>query len=184
MNDKLNQITIDAMIKVRSLLTAVALTAALTGFAYKPAGNKIATPWGEKIDPQNVWQEYPRPIMERGEWKNLNGLWDYAITDKTAKAPAAYEGEILVPFPVESSLSGVGKTVGDRKALWYQRQFTVPGRWKGKDVMLNFGGVDWQCDVWVNGIKVGSHKGGYSPFSLNITPALSSNGDNRLTVRV
>ena len=172
------------MIKVRSLLTAVALTAALTGFAYKPAGNKIATPWGEKIDPQNVWQEYPRPIMERGEWKNLNGLWDYAITDKTAKAPAAYEGEILVPFPVESSLSGVGKTVGDRKALWYQRQFTVPGRWKGKDVMLNFGGVDWQCDVWVNGIKVGSHKGGYSPFSLNITPALNSNGDNRLTVRV
>ena len=165
-------------------MTAVVMATALTGFAYKPAGDKIATPWGEKIDPQNVWQEYPRPIMERGDWKNLNGLWDYAIVDKNASRPSGFEGEILVPFPVESSLSGVGKNVGENQALWYKRSFTVPSQWKGKDVMLNFGGVDWECDVWVNGVKVGGHKGGYSPFSLNVTPALNAKGDNELVVRV
>ena len=150
---------------------------------WQPAGNKIKTEWAEKIQVNNVLPEYPRPIMERGEWKNLNGLWKYAITNRGEKEPAAYEGDILVPFAVESSLSGVGKLVGENKELWYNRTFTVPANWKGKSILLHFGAVDWQADVWVNGIKVGRHTGGFTPFSFDVTPVLKK-GDNQLTVNV
>jgi beta-galactosidase/beta-glucuronidase len=150
---------------------------------WQPAGNKIKTEWAEKIQVNNVLPEYPRPIMERGEWKNLNGLWKYAITNRGEKEPAAYEGDILVPFAVESSLSGVGKLVGENKELWYNRTFTVPANWKGKSILLHFGAVDWQADVWVNGIKVGRHTGGFTPFSFDVTPVLKK-GDNQLTVKV
>ena len=167
----------------KSALAALLLASAPAVMAWTPAGDKIKSTWAEQIDPQNVWQEYPRPIMERNDWKNLNGLWDYAIVPVDASRPESFEGEILVPFAVESSLSGVGRTVGQDQALWYNRTFTVPTAWKGKDVMLNFGAVDWKCDVWVNGVKVGSHTGGFTPFSMNITPALAK-GNNELTVRV
>lgn len=122
--------------------------------------------------------------MERTQWKNLNGLWQYAIVPEKSLTPGAWQGDILVPFAVESSLSGVGKTVGRDQALWYTRTFTVPSDWKGQDIMLNFGAVDWKCDVWVNDIKVGGHTGGYTPFSLNITSALKAKGENTVTVRV
>ena len=122
--------------------------------------------------------------MERTQWKNLNGLWQYAIVPEKALTPGEWQGDILVPFAVESSLSGVGKTVGRDQALWYTRTFTVPSEWKGEDIMLNFGAVDWKCDVWVNDIKVGGHTGGYTPFSLNITSALKAKGENTVTVRV
>lgn len=168
---------------LKSSLTVLLLASAPAMMAWTPAGDKIKTSWAETLDPQTVWQEYPRPIMERNDWKNLNGLWDYAIVPAEASRPASFEGEILVPFAVESSLSGVGRTVGQKQALWYNRTFTVPTAWKGKDVMLNFGAVDWKCDVWVNGVKVGSHTGGFTPFSMNITPALTK-GNNELTVRV
>lgn len=170
--------------KKKLLLVCGAILFSSAVFAqWKPAGNKIKTDWAEKINPANVLPEYPRPIMERGEWKNLNGMWEYAITAK-GKAPKKYDGQILVPFAVESSLSGVGKTVGRDKELWYQRTFTVPGAWKGRNVMLNFGAVDWKADVWVNDIKVGQHTGGYTPFSLDITSALNAKGDNKLVVKV
>ena len=84
--------------------------------AYKPAGNNIMTTWGENIDPANIWQEYPRPIMEREDWQNLNGLWDYAIVSKDSPRPKEWQGEILVPFCAESALSGVGKEVGEENA--------------------------------------------------------------------
>ena len=87
---------------------------------WKPAGDKIKTPWGEQLNPKNVLPEYPRPIMERQDWKNLNGSWNYAITKKGEPAPNNYQGEILVPFAVESSLSGVGKTINEHQELWYQ----------------------------------------------------------------
>lgn len=164
----------------KSILIAV-LTASIATSAFaqwKPAGDKIKTKWAEQVNPENVLPEYPRPVMERGEWKNLNGLWNYAITEKGA-APSAYEGQILVPFAIESSLSGVGKKVGPDKELWYQRTFTVPASWKGKKVMLNFGAVDWKADIWVNDIKVGQHTGGFTPFSLDITAALATKGDNK-----
>lgn len=143
----------------------------------------IATPWSETVTPDNVWQQYPRPMMARQQWKNLNGEWDYAILPVGSATPAEYDGTILVPFPVESYLSGVGRTVGNKNELWYRRCFTVPAEWTGEHVNLNFGGIDWQADVWVNDVLVGSHKGAYSPFSLDITEALVA-GDNKLTVRV
>jgi beta-galactosidase/beta-glucuronidase len=143
------------------------------------------TTWGENIDVNNVWNEYPRPIMERTQWVNLNGLWDYAITDALQKdAPATFDGEILVPFCVESALSGVGKSVSAAQELWYQRKFTLPKNWNKDNILLNFGAVDWKCDVWVNGTKVGSHSGGYAPFSIDITNAVARKGENTLTVCV
>lgn len=159
------------------------LLAATASAQWQLADNKISTKWAEEINPSNVLPEYPRPIMERNEWQNLNGLWNYAITPK-GKTPDSYEGKILVPFAVESSLSGVGKTVGTEKELWYQRSFTVPSTWKGKKILLNFGAVDWKADIWLNNIKVGQHTGGYTPFSLDITTALASKGDNTLVVKV
>ena len=127
--------------------------------------------------------EYPRPQMVRPQWSNLNGQWNYAILDREEDYDIP-QGQILVPFAVESRLSGVQKQVGPEKALWYQRSFTVPKQWKGKRVLLHFGAVDWQADVWVNGQKAGVHTGGYAPFSFDITDLLRKNGKQDLKVKV
>ncbi|HHU96300.1 MAG: glycoside hydrolase family 2 TIM barrel-domain containing protein [Bacteroidota bacterium] len=150
---------------------------------WQPAGDKLKTKWASQIDVNNVWVEYPRPIMERGDWLNLNGLWKYAIQPVDKQKPASFEGDILVPFAIESSLSGVQKRVGKENELWYQREFTIPSKWKNSKVLLHFGAVDWKADVWVNDVKVGQHIGGYTPFSFDITPALAS-GSNTLVVKV
>ncbi|HYG40950.1 MAG TPA: glycoside hydrolase family 2 TIM barrel-domain containing protein [Cytophagales bacterium] len=155
-----------------------------TNAQWKPAGDKIKTDWAGKINPSNVLNEYPRPIMDRGEWMNLNGLWDYTITSVGEALPSDYSGKILVPFPVESSLSGVMKTVGEGNELVYRRTFDVPAKWKGKNILLHFGAVDWKADVWVNEIKAGTHTGGYAPFSFDITPLLNKTGSQKLVVRV
>ncbi|MBR1766624.1 MAG: beta-galactosidase [Bacteroidales bacterium] len=164
-----------------ALFAALALTATAQ---WAPAGDKIKTTWADQVNPQNVLPEYPRPILERDTWVNLNGLWDYAILDKGRVEPSTYDGQILVPFCVESSLSGVQKEVSDQQELWYHRQFEVPAAWKGKHVMLNFGAFDWQADVYVNDIMIGSHKGGYAAFSFDITPYLNKKGSQKLVVRV
>lgn len=166
-----------------AVLIAAASVAAISYSQDKLPSPPISTTWGEKVTPQNVWQQYPRPMMTRQDWKNLNGEWNYAILPVGSAVPAKYDGKILVPFPVESSLSGVGRAVGDKNELWYQRSFTIPSDWKDSEINLNFGGVDWKADVWVNDIYVGGHKGAYSPFSLNITDALTD-GENQLIVRV
>ena len=150
---------------------------------WKPAGDQIKTVWAEQVNPQNPLPEYPRPILVRSEWQNLNGLWDYAILAKGSGLSAKFDGKILVPFAIESSLSGVQKKVGQANELWYQRDFAVPAAWKNKRVLLNFGAVDWKADVWINGIKIGSHQGGYTAFSFEITPFLKSE-KQQLTVRV
>ena len=151
---------------------------------WKPAGDKIKTDWASQINPANVLPEYPRPIMERSDWKNLNGLWNYAVINKGEHLPAEFEGQILVPFAIESSLSGVGKRINENQELVYQRSFEIPSAWKGKQVLLHFGAVDWKTDVWVNDVKVGSHTGGFTPFSFDITAALSGKGNNQLVVKV
>lgn len=165
-----------------TMLLALALCSS-TFAQWKPAGDKIKTSWGEQLDPKNVLPEYPRPIMERSDWKNLNGLWKYAITKKGDPTPAAYQGDILVPFAVESSLSGVGKMINEKEELWYQRTFDVPSAWRGKQILLHFGAVDWKAEVWVNDVKVGEHTGGFTPFYFDITSALNK-GNNDLVVKV
>ena len=165
-----------------TMLLALALCGS-TFAQWKPAGDKIKTSWGEQLDPKNVLPEYPRPIMERNDWKNLNGLWKYAITPKGTPAPAAYQGDILVPFAVESSLSGVGKMINEKEELWYQRTFDVPSAWRGKQILLHFGAVDWKAEVWVNDVKVGEHTGGFTPFYFDITSVLNK-GNNDLVVKV
>lgn len=169
----------------KTLFVCCALALALCAQAqWKPAGDKIKTQWAEQVNPKSVLPEYPRPLMERSEWQNLNGEWEYAIKPVGEVEPASFDGNILVPFAVESSLSGVQKEVGEKNELWYKRSFTVPAKWKGKDVMLNFGAVDWKAEVFVNDVLVGSHKGSYTPFSFNITPFLKGSGAQKLVVRV
>ncbi|MEY8685666.1 glycoside hydrolase family 2 protein [Bacteroides sp. AN502(2024)] len=170
--------------KKNFLIMLLALALCCSAFAqWKPAGDKIKTSWGEQLDPKNVLPEYPRPIMERNDWKNLNGLWKYAITKKGTTAPATYQGDILVPFAVESSLSGVGKMINEKEELWYHRTFDVPSNWRGKQVLLHFGAVDWKAEVWVNDVKVGEHTGGFTPFYFDITSVLNK-GNNDLVVKV
>ncbi|QCX37416.1 beta-galactosidase [Aureibaculum algae] len=165
------------------LITVTLLLAKPVGAQWKPAGDKIKTKWAEMIDPTNVLEEYPRPIMKRSQWKNLNGLWDYSIQDYGKTMPEKYDGKILVPFAVESSLSGVMKDVGEHKELWYETNFIVPNNWGNKNILLHFGAVDWKADFWLNDIKIGSHTGGYSPFSFDITPFLDGKSQ-KLVVRV
>ncbi|RTY84083.1 beta-galactosidase [Flavobacterium sp. LS1P28] len=150
---------------------------------WKPAGEKIKTEWANKVNPKQVLPEYPRPIMERKEWKNLNGLWNYAIQEVGKSAPAKYDGQILVPFAVESSLSGVMKEVGAKNELWYNTTFNLESNWKGQNILLHFGAVDWKTEVWLNGVKIGSHTGGYTPFSFDITPFITGK-TQQLTVKV
>ena len=145
--------------------------------------NKITTTWAEQVDPSNTLQEYPRPQLVRDNWKNLNGLWDFDIIPKNENQPTSYQGKILVPFAVESALSGVAKTVGKDSILWYNTTFTLPASMKGKKVLLNFGAVDWQTEVFINGKSVGSHEGGFDPFSLDITDFLKK-GSQQLSVKV
>lgn len=168
----------------RAVLTylAVALSASAAA-QWQAAGEKIKTVWAERIDPANVLPEYPRPLMERAEWKNLNGLWNYAVVSAGRPAPDSFDGEILVPFAIESSLSGVQQPLGSDQELWYERRFTVPASWKGRDILLHFGAVDWRAEIYLNDIKIGSHSGGYAPFGFNITPFLGR-GEQKLSVRV
>ena len=156
-------------------------TADKTGWA--PVGDRIMTQWGENLDPSEVLPEYPRPQMLRGEWMNLNGLWEYAITPAEAE-PDKMDGNILVPFAVESALSGVGRAVGENEALWYEREFTIPEEWAGQRVQLNFGAVDWKAEVYVDGAFVGEHTGGYAPFSFDVTDMLAKGKKHSLKVKV
>ena len=149
----------------KTLLTIALLAIGISNAQaeWKIAGDKIRTKWAEEVTPSNVLPEYPRPQLVRDAWQNLNGLWNYAITEINAAEPSSFDGEILVPFAIESALSGVQKPLTEKQLLWYERKFTVPSKWMSQRVMLHFGAVDWSADVYVNGILVGSHTGGFTP---------------------
>ena len=149
---------------------------------WKPVEGKIMTRWAKDVT-ENPLSEYPRPQLKRNKWKNLNGLWDYAIRPKTNKLIDIFDGKILVPFPIEAALSGVKKKLMPSKRLWYRRYFTIPESWKDKDLLLHFGGVDWETTIWVNGKEIGSHKGGYVPFYFEISEYIQE-GENELIVAV
>jgi beta-galactosidase/beta-glucuronidase len=149
--------------------------------SWQPVPGHLLTRWGKEIQPDSVWQEYPRPHMARTEWLNLNGLWEYAISADDQQSRPEFEGQILVPFPIESALSGVKRPLLPNEKLWYRRLFNLPNTWQDKRILLHFGAVDWQAEVWVNGLKAGIHQGGYLPFSFDITEMLHV-GANELVV--
>lgn len=157
-----------------------AMFAEKAGWAAKQG--PLMTQWSAKVDAKHPLPEYPRPQMVRSEWMNLNGVWEFQAGGEKDAAPfgKALSGSILVPFCPESSLSGVMEHY-DR--CWYRRMIDVPKAWKGKRVMLHFGAVDWESEVFVNGKSVGLHRGGYVPFSYDITDHLKGAGDE-LVVRV
>lgn len=171
---------------MRLNLTIILALFSVALFAQKwaPAGNKLKTLWAEKVTPENVWQEYPRPQFERKNWMNLNGLWQYSVVKNSEVQPKKFQGDILIPFCVESSLSGVAREVKPDDRIWYKRSFEAPSNWKGKHVILNFEAVDYSATVWVNGMIVGSHKGAYDRFSFDVTEFLREKGQQELVVSV
>ncbi|MCF8246724.1 MAG: hypothetical protein K9J37_17470 [Saprospiraceae bacterium] len=138
---------------------------------WQPVQGGLTTPWTEKVNPENPFPNYPRPTMTRPDWVNLNGLWNLSLLDDKTGVTEK-QGQILVPYPVESALSGCGWRVEPTHVMIYTRKFFMPSRWNGKRVLLHFGAVDWQASVFVNGKKVGDHKGGYDPFFFDITDAV------------
>ena len=186
-------------------MAALVLAPALLGkaeeksTAWKPAAAPLLTAWAKDVSPDKVWPEYPRPQMVRAEWVNLNGLWDYAIIpipkatsdagqkppENDQKPPAiSYTGKILVPFPVESALSGVRKQLLPTKLLVYRRTFPAPGLPDGKRLLLHFGAVDWEAKVYINGKLAGTHRGGYDAFTFDITELVKPGADNEIVVVV
>jgi glycosyl hydrolase family 2 len=138
----------------------------------------LQTRWAAQVTPDRVLPEYPRPQLVRNNWTNLNGPWTYAITDTGADRPASFDGKILVPFPIESQLSGAGVWVSPAQRLWYRRTFKTPQVGTGR-LLLNFGAVDWEAVVYVNGRQVGEHRGGYEPFTFDITGSLKPDADEQ-----
>jgi beta-galactosidase/beta-glucuronidase len=149
------------------------------------------TRWAKDVSPAKVLPEYPRPQMVRKDWLNLNGLWDYSVIAKEDQQPTSYQGQILVPFPIEAPLSGVGKMLNSlpertytNSRLWYRRSFETPPQWKNRRTLLHFGAVDWEATVYLNGKQLGVHRGGYDGFSFDVTAALKKESPNELVVAV
>lgn len=180
--------------KVASIILTASLMAiaADAAAAQQPTASVVAghvytsaliTRWGKAVRPDNAWRSYPRPQLKRPDWQNLNGLWPYAIRPIAEPQPARMDGQILVPFAVESKLSGVARSVLPNQRLWYKRTFSIPAKWAGQRVILHFGAVDFETHVSVNGSLVGSHRGGSDRFDFDITDYLR-HGENELVVQV
>lgn len=168
---------------VAVLLAGLSASAALAG-EWQMKRAPVMTKFAADVRPDNAWREYPRPQMARAEWQNLNGLWEFQAGlagDATPPPGQKLLNQILVPYPVESALSGV---MEHHAHMWYRRTFSVPSGWAGKRTLLHFGAVDFETEVFVNGKSVGTHKGGYDPFTFDVTDALRSGGTQEVLVKV
>ncbi|MEP6673684.1 MAG: sugar-binding domain-containing protein [Ferruginibacter sp.] len=170
-------------ILITIIVLSIAFVSVAQKVAWKQAEGPLQTQWTSLVKPDNAHPEYPRPQMVREKWKNLNGLWEYAITN-VLDEPKKWDGQILVPFCAESMLSGVEKKIGPSNMLWYKRKFTIPADWKEQHVALHFEAVDWKMTVWVNGKSIGGHSGGYDDFSFDITDALKKKGEQEIIISV
>ncbi|WP_158889166.1 AbfB domain-containing protein [Amycolatopsis anabasis] len=152
-------------------------SASTTG--WQPKTPPLTTPWTAQVGPDNALPEYPRPQLTRPDWQNLNGVWRFAAATAGQAPPIGQPlaESVLVPYPIESALSGIQR---HHDRMWYQRDFTVPAEWSGRRIQLNFGAVDWRAEVWVNGVRVGGHTGGYTRFSFDITDAVRPGGNELL----
>lgn len=153
---------------------------------WEPKGNHIKTRWADEIDPQNVLPEYPRPLIVRDDWENLNGLWDYAIvTRRATPSDEDWKGQILVPFPIESSLSGVCMPLEPGMALWYKREISIPEDWNGRNVILHIGACDYETYIFANGVasrnQIAKHIGGHTSFDADLTNNIN---DGKVTVYI
>ncbi len=138
----------------------------------------LMTRWASEVTPSNALSEYPRPQLVRSEWLNLNGLWDYALTDTAvSQIPRTWDGRILVPFCIESALSGAMKALRPDQRLWYHRAFAVPAAWAANRVVLHIGAIDWESEVFLDGKRIDNHRGGYDAFSIDLTAAFSDHSD-------
>lgn len=151
---------------------------------WKPAPSPLRTRYAAGVSPDAPHPEHPRPQLVRPDWINLNGLWDFAVTPRAAAPPERFEGRILVPFAIESSLSGVCRALRPDERLWYRRRFRIPEPLRGRRWLLHFGAVDFEAEVWLNGRRLGMHRGGFDPFCFEITGAAHTSGENELRVAV
>ena len=188
------------IVTVAGLMAWAGVAGTAVAADWMPVEGRIMTKWAAKVNPARPLPEYPRPQMVRPQWASLNGLWEYAIVPaefpeggdpkaairvpKVTPPPAQWDGKILVPFPIESALSGVRKPVKPDQVLWYRRTFKAPALADGRHLLLHFGAVDWACEVFVNGTSVGAHRGGYDSFGFDITETVKAGADNELTVWV
>ncbi len=178
-------------VAVAGLLTATALaspqatarqaTARQAAAEWEPGTPPLSTPWTDDVSPTNALPEYPRPQLTRSKWQNLNGLWEFAKAEPGQAAPIGktLAERVLVPYPIESALSGVQR---HEDRMWYRRTFTVPSSWKGQRLVLHFGAVDYDAKVWVNGRQVATHRGGYDGFDVDVTNVLRRSGPQELIV--
>ena len=177
--------------RIKSLLNLLLLAITICGSVSAKAqvsstvNGRLMTSWASKLNAQHPLPTYPRPQLKRPAWQNLNGYWNYAITPADQKSiPLNFDGKILVPFAIESALSGVQKTVGKQKALWYQTKIQLKKPRHENRLILHFGAVDWHTDLFINGKIVVSHEGGYDPFSFDITDYLNKSSTQQIIVRV
>lgn len=151
---------------------------------WQAQGDHIMTSWADQINIDRIHAHYPRPTMKREEWMSMNGLWSFAIVPKQSGKPSRYDMEILVPFPVESSLSGIARKVTEKDMMWYKRRFFIPEVWSGKHIILNLEASDWETSIYVNGTLAATHRGAYAPIALDITALLKEKGAQEIEISV
>jgi hypothetical protein len=175
-------VSLIALAAILALSAQSVETKASAASDWQPAQGPLRTRWAAEVNPSKALPEYPRPQLVRKDWQSLNGLWDYSVQPADSKKPVQFDGRILVPFPIESALSGVMKPITEKDRIWYRTSFSIPKKWKKQHVLLHFGAVDFEAHVWVNGQEVGQHRGGYDGFSFDVTQHLNSSGKNELIV--